>query len=242
VSKRLTKKVRGVFEKDAGSDIWWVHWYDADGRRHRETAGTKSQAIQLYQKRKTETRQGRKLPENLRARPITFREIAASALQYSRQKKRSHRNDVTRMAPLVEEFGTRAAENILLEELEDWLYELAEEREWVIATKNRYIALLKLVYRLAEENGKVKVNPARLLRMAKENNERTRFLNQYKPLPTRIAYLKDCHSEEDRLRAVIRTKYPAASTAKRATSPSVQPPGLCSSSSKPGPAIAITCS
>lgn len=52
------------------------------------------------------------------------------------------------------------------------------------------------------------MNPARLLRMAKENNERTRFLNQYKPLPTKIDYLKDCHSEEDRLRTVIRTKYP----------------------------------
>jgi site-specific recombinase XerD len=112
------------------------------------------------------------------------------------------------MAPLVEQFGNRAAENILSEDFENWLSEQAEEREWAVATRNRYIALLKLTYRLAEKNLKVKVNPARLLRMSKENNERIRFLNQYKPLPTRVDYLQDCHTEEDRLRAVIRTECP----------------------------------
>jgi len=112
------------------------------------------------------------------------------------------------MAPLVEQFGNRPAESILPENFENWLNEQMEEREWAVATRNRYIALLKLTYRLAEKNRKIKVNPARLLRMTKENNERIRFLNQYNPLPTRINYLQDCHTEEDRLRAVIRTEYP----------------------------------
>ncbi len=208
MSKRAAAKVRGVYEKVPGSDIWWIHFTDADGRRRREIAGTKGNAITLLEKRKTGALEGKKLPEKLRARAITFRQIADAALEESRQRKRSHRNDVTRMAPLVEQFGNRPAESILLEDFENFLSKQTEEREWAIATRNRYIALLKLTYRLAEENHKVKVNPARLLRMAKEDNERIRFLNQYKPLPVRINYLQDCHTEEDRLRAVIRTEYP----------------------------------
>lgn len=208
MSKRAPKKVRGVYEKVPGSEIWWVLWYDADGRRHREKAGSKGQAKQLYEKRKTETRQGKKLPENLRARPVTFKELADAALTYSRATKASYGSDEIRMAPMVEEFGSRPAETILPEDFEAWLEEQAEEREWAIATRNRYVALLKLVYRLAERNRKVKINPARLLRMRKEDNARIRYLNQFPPLPTKIDYLKGCHTEEDRLRAVIKAEYP----------------------------------
>jgi site-specific recombinase XerD len=68
--------------------------------------------------------------------------------------------------------------------------------------------LLKLTYRLAEKNRKIKSNPARLLRMHKENNARVRYLNQYKPLPAKTNYLKDMKTEEERLRAVISHEYP----------------------------------
>ena len=59
-------KQRGIFEKVPGSGVWWIHWYDAQGRRHREKAGAKSAAIALYRKRKTQVLEGRKLPEKLR--------------------------------------------------------------------------------------------------------------------------------------------------------------------------------
>lgn len=139
---------------------------------------------------------------------MAFRAIAEAAREYSRNQKASHQHDTYRMAPLLEQFGDRPADGILPEEFEGWLNEQAEEREWSVATKNRYTALLKLTYRLAEKNRKIKVNPARLLRMPKEDNANVRYLNQYKPLPTKIDYLKDCQTEEARLRAVIRTECP----------------------------------
>ena len=43
--------------------------------------------------------------------------------------------------------------------------------------------------------------------MRKENNQRVRYLNQYDPLPTGVAYLKNCRDEESRLMAAIRKKY-----------------------------------
>jgi hypothetical protein len=44
------KSVRGVYEHPARSGVWWIHYY-ANGKRHREKAGRKSDAIALYQKR-----------------------------------------------------------------------------------------------------------------------------------------------------------------------------------------------
>jgi site-specific recombinase XerD len=75
------------------------------------------------------------------------------------------------------------------------------------ATGDRYIALVKLVCRLAERNRKIKTNPARLLRIRKENNARIRYLNQHKPAATEIRYLIHCTDEESRLRAVIEAEY-----------------------------------
>jgi hypothetical protein len=72
--------------------------------------------VQLYQKRKTEVRQGKKLPENLRARPVNLQEIADAALVYSRIEKASYQHDEYRMVPILEQFGDRAAESILPED------------------------------------------------------------------------------------------------------------------------------
>jgi hypothetical protein len=63
-------KQRGIFERERGSGIWWVRHVDAQGRLRREKAGTKSAAIALYRKRKTEALEGRKLPEKFRRPPF----------------------------------------------------------------------------------------------------------------------------------------------------------------------------
>jgi site-specific recombinase XerD len=201
-------RTRGVYEKVSGSGIWWIHYYDAEGRRRREKVGSKSNALKLYHKRKTEVLQGIKLPENFRARAVKFGEIAEAALEYSRTEKTNSRQDEYRMAPIVERFGNCPAESILPEQMEHWLDAQTVDRGWAPATRNRYIALLKLVYRLAERNRKIKTNPARLLRMRKENNARIRYLNQYSPTETKIDYLRGCGDEESRLRAVIEKDYP----------------------------------
>jgi len=133
------------------------------------------------------------LPETLRSRPIIFAEIADAALEYSRVEKASYRDDCSRMRRIVSRFGNCVAESIRPEEFEQWL---ASEMRWTPATKNRYIALIKLTYRLAERNGKVEENPARVLRMRKENNERVRYLGQY------------AADEDAKLRAVISAEWP----------------------------------
>jgi hypothetical protein len=59
------RKERGIYERDPGNEVWWIRYADVSGRIRREKAGTKSAAITLYRKRKTEVLQGKKLPELL---------------------------------------------------------------------------------------------------------------------------------------------------------------------------------
>lgn len=69
------------------------------------------------------------------------------------------------------------------------------------------IRQLSLIFRLGIENGKVKSNPAKLLKHKTEDNERVRFLNQFTPSKTEVEYLLLHANEESRLRAVISNHY-----------------------------------
>jgi site-specific recombinase XerD len=108
---------------------------------------------------------------------VGFAELAKDALAYSKAHKRSYGDDVIRMEKLLASFRVRSAESITPRELERHLAQTAEENDWAPAPINRYRALLSLVYRLGIENGKVKDNPARLVKHRQENNARVRWLS-----------------------------------------------------------------
>lgn len=182
-------KKRGVFEKEPGSGVWWIQYFDSQHRRRREKVGSRSAAIKLVEKRRTQAREGIKMPENLRAKPVTFAEIAQRALAYSKANKRSHSHDEQRMRLLANEFGSRIAEDITRADIRLWLDSKSEE--FTPATRNRYLALMKLTYRLAEDDSLIKTNPTRGVKQLKENG--------------RIRYLSD--AEEERLRTVIHKSF-----------------------------------
>ena len=70
---------RGIYERVKGSGIWWVRWTDLNGRKRREVAGTRGAAEKLLDKRHTQKLEGKKLPENLRTKAVTFRELCEDA-------------------------------------------------------------------------------------------------------------------------------------------------------------------
>lgn len=184
---------RGVYQKVPGKNSpWWICYFGADGRKHREKAGTKSVAIDLYRKRKLQALEGRKMPERLRKAPVNFAELAKDALVYSKAQKRHQRDDISRMPLLLEWFGDRAAESVTSAEIEEKITKCAEERAWAASTVNHYRSLLSLAYRLAMRSGKVSANPVRAVPNRREDNSRVRFLT-----PT----------EEKRLRDVMQKSY-----------------------------------
>jgi integrase len=155
----------------------WAH--------RREKVGNKGAAIKLYQKRKTQVMEGKKLPEQFRAKPVTFSELADDAIEWAKSHKITWEDDQIRLKPLREVFGARTAESITPQEIERWFTTQGKSRsrdktrngkKWKPATCNRYKALISLVYRQGIKNGKVAANPARQVERRRENNLRDRFL------------------------------------------------------------------
>jgi hypothetical protein len=78
--RRSTKKERGVFEKDPGSEIWWIRYY-IDGRERREKVGRKKDASDLYKIRKADALRGVKLPNNMKSKGVKFEALGKHALE-----------------------------------------------------------------------------------------------------------------------------------------------------------------
>lgn len=181
---------RGVFEKEPGSNVWWIRYTDGAGKYKREKVGRHSDAVSLYQKRKTEARLGVKMPENIRHKGVTFKDLADAILLYVEQKGYKDKRTVTaRVQRLSKDFGPMEASKLLPEDITSWL----AKNTRTPATANRYKAAFSLVYREAVRNRKVAWNPARLVAPARENNERLRWLH---------------HDERKRLFAVMEEHYP----------------------------------
>jgi integrase len=190
-------KQRGVFEKLPGSGAWWVRYADATGHIRREKAGTKSAALTLYRKRKTEVLEGKKLPKNLRRANVAFEEIALDTLEYSRTTKvrEAYRIDRWHMETLLRWFRNHGASDLSPQEIERRLNELAAEGRKP-ATVNRYRTLLSLTFSLAIRNGKLTSNPVRLVKRRKENNERVRFLDDEEEITLRTK-IRESHPRRE---------------------------------------------
>src|SRR5579863_52602 len=167
------RNTRGIFERLPGSGIWWINYY-VNGQQHREKVGRKSDAIALYQKRKADSRRKLKLPELVPADVVTFGHLSEMAVEHAQTHLRTSRDYVTRDRILSEPFGSRRADSITPQEIEQWLTKHCGTN----ATANRYRSFISLAYRLGMENGKVTSNPARLVRLRKEDNARLRYLTR----------------------------------------------------------------
>ena len=152
---------RGIFERIKGSGIWWIRWTDQDGRKRREKAGTYSAAQKLLAKRHTQKLEGKKLPENLRTKTVTFRELCDDALAHS-QSENSEKQTYElrqRINQLLAEFGSRSVESIKKSDIVGWLAEQSEARDWAASSRNRWQATFSLIFRVGIDNEKIDRNP-----------------------------------------------------------------------------------
>lgn len=188
------KGQKGIFERPPNSNIWWIRFIDAGGKERREKAGTKSVAKLLYQKRKQEALEGKKLPEKLRTRTVLFGELVGDAIEHvesqavlGKDGRYSCKIDLIRDAFASSEVGS-----ITPQEISRWLTKTLRDRKWKPATANRYKAFLSLCFRLGIENSKCSQNPARFVRRLRENNERVRFLTDEEEIRLRDAIQAEC--------------------------------------------------
>jgi site-specific recombinase XerD len=152
-------------------------------------------------KRKAAVLEGRKLPENLRQKPVSFAEIADEALAYSRLHKRSYRDDEYRMVVLKDWFSSKSADSIKTQDIEA---EFAKQT-WAGATCNRYRSLLSMIYRVAIQNDRLKENPIRKLKKRRESPGRVRFLEKVEEQALRAEIRKSSPVHEDEFDLALNT-------------------------------------
>jgi len=188
-----TQKTTGVVERVPSSGIWWIRYTDARGKRHWEKVGRRSDAIMLLAKRKHEKLLRKKLPEALRGRAATFGDLADKAKLFSEESHtpQHHHQFEIKLQIIGEQFNDLPAEGITSEDIQAWLLEQSDEREWTPATRNRYRDAFSLVFRKAVENHVLTVNPATLVKAKPEHNERVRFLSAAEEAKLSAALHKD---------------------------------------------------
>jgi integrase len=188
-AKKTPAKVRGVYEREPGSGIWWIR-YEVEGKPKREKVGRRSAAIALYQKRKADVRIGVKLPENLRQKPVSIGELGREAIHwYKDHAKRDLYTFSNRMELIIRELGGRSAESMKPKEIEAWL---ASHATWSAATKNRYKTVLSKAYQLALKSDRVTRNPARLVEHRNEGDGRIRYLRPDEEVRLRTVIERRC--------------------------------------------------
>lgn len=130
--------------------------------------------------KRAEVREARKVGRECRPRlvkrdrALTFDDVLADYLIYSKQSKRSHRHDQTRGKRLQGTFGGRLASDITSKDVEAFKAKLATER--AVATVNHHLRLLKAIYNRAIRQGALMVNPVRAVPLYREHNARNRCL------------------------------------------------------------------
>jgi len=198
--------IRGVYEKKPGSNVWWIRWTDARGRLHREKAGRRTDAQTLIAKRRTETLQKKKLPEQFHSK-VTFDSLCDDALEHSRATndgKVTHDLElkINKLRPI---FGPSAATSISKQDVVRWLTERAETRGWAASTRNRWQAAFSLIFRVGIDNERIDRNPAAQIRRTTENNGRVRFLSDKEETNLRRAILKRCPAQLPTLDIALNT-------------------------------------
>ena len=170
MARSAAKKHRGVYEYPPGSDVWWVQYF-VDGRRRREKVGGKQAAINRYQQRKTEAREGR-LPTP--QHDVPFDSFVTEYLEGERLRLRAFAEYQRHGRVWIDRFGHRALRRILPLDVQAW----ATRRRAGVepATVNRELSFLRRVFSVALTNGLVERNPVKAVKFFHEPSGRVRFL------------------------------------------------------------------
>ena|ERR1700675_1286579 len=210
---REKPRIRGVYETpNKGSGIWAINYYDAEGRRHRETVGRFSLAVAAYHKRKEEIRTGKFFPPRASQSQRNFGALAEAALSEKRGRvaARSYLTDSIRLAQILD--GPRAKwRNVPLAPLAGWAERvstvLGEMRRQGLSgsTVNRYRTLVSSIFSHGMAIEWVPSNPVARVKRLKENPGRLRFLDEEEEISLRKIIRLDCPDREWELDLALST-------------------------------------
>ncbi len=165
---------RGLFERPKGSGVWWIHYHDVDGRKHREKVGPKALARKRYMQRKTEITEGRYFP-NAHRRVALFDGLLDDYREAKRREGKAVMQGEFAWRRLLKAFGGRRGETITVREVEEWRAAMLETLS--VASVNRHLTLLRAILNRAVRDGRLDVSKKPAIKLLKENNGRVRYLS-----------------------------------------------------------------
>jgi integrase len=170
------KKIRGVYERVMGSGVWWICYFDADGKRRREKVGSKKAAMSAVESRRTKAREGIKVPQNLRA-VVRVADLApALARDYRVNEKKSIRSVEHRLRKhVLPFFASMKADNVSTDDINRYI-DARRTAGAANGTINRELAALKRIYNLARTGTPPKVRDVPVFPHLKESAPRKGFV------------------------------------------------------------------
>lgn len=187
-------KDRGLFERPAGSGIWWIRWTDQIGKEHREKIGSKSNALKVYTKRKEDARAGKKLGP-LNRRPVTVADLLDQLLPeiLLGKKPKGIKAYEKHAAFWRKKLGGDVAADVQPGDIEKIKAKLLADSTLAPATVNRSLTFLRRLFTLAVRDQKVLVNPLAQgrVKQMREANRRERFLSEEEETQIQAATPRD---------------------------------------------------
>ena len=162
-----------IFRK---ANNWYIDYY-INGRRKREKIGpNRKQALIVLQKRKVQIAENKFLDVKKNEK-IFFEDMAKVYLEaYSKPNKKSSRRDESCIGNLNRFFGAKYLLEITPLGVEE--YKLERKKDVSNATVNRDLSCLKHILKKAVEWGKIAHSPITDVKLLKERNTRTRYLEE----------------------------------------------------------------
>ena len=158
--------------------IYWIEFYTKDRKRKRERIGPwRKLAIEALSKRRVEVAENKFLDKKEEPPKVRFKEFAKEYDKWCQTNNKGYHRKKWFINHLVTIFGDKYLNEITTWDIEK--YRLERKKQGLSAASlNRPIACLKHMFNKAIEWGFLKENPAKPVKLFKENNRRLRFLNE----------------------------------------------------------------
>ena len=182
---RKDGKNRGIREIPPGSGIWWVDMRH-EGKRIRKKVGSKAAAKAVYERLKTEAREGRLVPREKRRIFPTVGEVVTERVEGF--SGRGIKNEKHYAAWWISQWGDRRINEITADDIRKMITRLKTEGTWSDKTINHVMGHLRVALNQAVQSGKLDKNPMDSVKMLPVPRGRLRFLTE---------------GEEQRLREVM---------------------------------------
>ena len=167
--------MRGLYQRN-GSPFWFIRYADQNGRIRRLSTGTteKKLAKAILDKKKTEVVENKHL-DIKRLPNVGFHELCDQYWEIRGKSMRAHGINYT-LDLWKQYFGNAPLREITQQKIERYLTDSAETRGWNVASRNRYLIMLKAVFTKAVEWGMLASSPAKPIEFLRGQEARTRFL------------------------------------------------------------------